>query len=359
MGLGRKKENWDDYNGKSSGNMKLIYVLIGLTVVTVALVVLLVLFMNGTLGGEATPTVTPSQSTATPGSSTATPQPTATPEVINGEMIQITDPITVPQVPAGSAPSFAMGTGSNLGSVIIDNTIVHKGDLLLPSNGMPEGFSPSKIVNVYNESRLNMNYPINVSTTTVSMEKRALSALASMLEKAKESGNEKYFVNAGYDAAAEDLDYRTGLGFDMGFNRLEGQEGKFSELPQGQWLIQNCYQYGFVQRYTADKSSITGMTGDSTHYRYVGFPHSVLMQQKDFSLEEYVSYVRSTGYIQVKNGDKTTHEIMYFYANPDAADGKTVCKISDAAFEAYSQGTAKITVSGDNFGGFIVTVIYN
>lgn len=357
MGLGRKKDFRDEFGGKNS-NMSLVYVLIALTVVAVALVVLLVLFMNGTLGGDVEATSTPTHVITTPSPDATTPAPSPTPGLLDGEMIQITEPITVPQLPAGAAPSFAMGTGSNLGSVIIENSMVYKGDLLLVTGGMPEGFAPSKIVNVYNESRLNMSYPINVSTTTVSMEKRALSALAAMLEKAKESGNEKYFVNAGYDEAAEDLDYRTGLGFDMGFNRLEGQEGKFSELPQGQWLIQNCYQYGFVQRYTSDKSSITGMSADSTHYRYVGFPHSVLMQQKNYCLEEYVSYVRSTKYIQVKSGDTMTHEIMYFYANPDAADGKTVCKLSEAAFEAYSQGTAKITVSGDNFGGFIVTVIY-
>lgn len=360
MGLGKKKDYLENYNGKNS-NMKLVYVLIGLMVVTVALIVLLVLFMNGTFGGDDTEaTATPSQTLSTPGADLTTPEPTPTPEVIDGEIIQITEPITVPQVPTGNAPSFAMGTGSNLGSVVISNSNVYQGDLLLVnnSNGMPTDFSLSKLVNVYNESRLNMDYAVNVSTTDVKMERRALSALASMLQKAEESGNTKYFVDIAYQEAAEDLDYQTGLAFDLGFFRQEGQSGKFAELPQGQWMIQNCYQYGFVQRYTSEKSSVTGMVNDVTHYRYVGFPHSMLMLQKNMCLEEYVPYVRSTKYIQVKNGDALAHEIMYFYADPTSADGKTVCKLSDAAFQAYSQGKANITVSGDNFGGFIVTVIY-
>lgn len=361
MGLGKKKDYLNDYSGKNS-NMKLVYVLIGLMVVTVALIVLLVLFMNGTFGGDAEATGTPSQAVTTPSADLSTPEPTPTPEVIDGEIIQITEPITVAQVPTGSAPSFAMGTGSNLGSVVVNNTSVYHGDLLLvnSSNGVPADFSPSKLVNVFNESRLSddYDYPVSVSTTDIKMEKRALSALINMLKKAEESGNTKYFVDTAYQAEAEDLDYQTGLAFDLGFIRQEGQAGKFAELPQGQWMIQNCYQYGFVQRYTAEKSGVTGRSADVTHYRYVGFPHSMLMLQKNMCLEEYVAYVRSTKYIQVKNGDALTHEIMYFYADPTSADGKTVCKLSDAAFQAYSQGNAKITISGDNFGGFIITVIY-
>lgn len=361
MGLGKKRNNLDDYSGRNS-NMKLIYTLIGLTVVTVILVVLLVLFLNGTFGGEQpNTTATPNSNTSTTPANTSTATPTPTPQTpIDGEVVTITDTITVDQVPVGSAPAFAMGTGDKLGSIIVDNATVYYGDLLLvnSSNPLSEQFKPSKVINIYNESRHNSDYPVSVSTADVEVEQRVLYALINMLKKAEESGNTKYFVHVAYDEAAEDLDLQTGLGFEIGFLRQEGQSGKFAELPQGQWMIQNSYQYGFVQRYTEEKSSVTGMLSNVTQYRYVGFPHSLVMQEKNMCLEEYVAYVRSTKYIQVKNGDALTHEIMYFYADPTSTDGKTVCKLSDTAFTAYSQGNAKITVSGDNFGGFIVTVIY-
>lgn len=358
MGLGKKNE-YDDY-GTSKSNMKLIYVLIALTVVTVALIVLLVLFLNGTFGGGVEATPTPTKPAATTPAITATPEPTPTPAVPAGEVVSLTEAIAVEQVPVGSAPSFAMGTGSNLGSIIVDNSIVYQGDLLLvnASSAIPAGFLPNKLVNVFNESRLVLQYPISVSNSAVQMEQRTLAALTTMLKKAEESGNTKYFIDGAYRIEEGYPDYQTGLAYDIGFVRQEGQAGKFAELPQGQWMIQNCYQYGFVQRFTAEKSSVTGMGADSTLYRYVGFPHSLIMQQKNMCLEEYVAYVRSSKTVTVMTGDKVSHEIMYVYADPTSADGKTVCKLSEAAFTAYSQGLAKITVSGDNFGGFIVTVIY-
>lgn len=361
MGRGKKNGDRYDYNGSNS-NMKLIYVLIGLMVVTVALIVLLVLFVSGTFGGNTDATPTPLKHTATATvDTTATPEPTPTPDAnINGEVVTLTEAFTVDQVPVGSAPTFAMGTGSNLGSILVDNSVVYQGDLLLVNgtSAVPANFTPSRLVNIFNETRLTLNYPISVTTSDVRIEQRALSALVNMLKKAEESGNTQYFVDIAYKADAEDVDYQTGLAYDIGFTRQEGQAGKFTELPQGQWMMQNCYQYGFIQRYTSEKASITGVHADVTHYRYVGFPHSLLMQQKNLCLEEYVSYVRSTKYVQVKTGDKLSHEIMYFYADPTSADGKTVCKLTETAFNAYSQGNAKITVSGDNFGGFIVTVIY-
>lgn len=36
------------------------------------------------------------------------------------------------------------------------------------------------------------------------------------------------------------------------------------------WLLENSYKYGFIQRYPSGKTSITGVANEPWHYRYVG-----------------------------------------------------------------------------------------
>ena len=55
-----------------------------------------------------------------------------------------------------------------------------------------------------------------------------------------------------------------------------------------QWLENNSYKYGFVKRYPADKVSITGISNESWHYRYVGKEVAEIMHEKNLCLEEYI-----------------------------------------------------------------------
>ena len=55
-----------------------------------------------------------------------------------------------------------------------------------------------------------------------------------------------------------------------------------------QWLMANCYKYGFILRYPADKSDITEISYEPWHYRYVGVEAATEMYQKHLCLEEYL-----------------------------------------------------------------------
>lgn len=69
-------------------------------------------------------------------------------------------------------------------------------------------------------------------------------------------------------------------------------EGKsFSDSAQYNWLVKNCVNYGFILRYPKDKDSVTGMSYNPAHFRYVGKDNAVSMRQLSMSLEEYVSYI--------------------------------------------------------------------
>ena len=55
-----------------------------------------------------------------------------------------------------------------------------------------------------------------------------------------------------------------------------------------QWLMENCWRYGFVLRYPKDKSDITGIIFEPWHYRYVGKKHAKKIYDAGICLEEYL-----------------------------------------------------------------------
>ena len=54
------------------------------------------------------------------------------------------------------------------------------------------------------------------------------------------------------------------------------------------WLANNSYKYDFVQRYLPDKDSVTGISYEPWHYRYVGKEAAAEMHSSGVCLEEYI-----------------------------------------------------------------------
>ncbi len=112
------------------------------------------------------------------------------------------------------------------------------------------------------------------------------------------------------------------------------------------WITNNCYKYGFVQRYPSSKESATGMANISGHFRYVGIPHSYIMHEKNYTLEEYLlslkDYSYSGKHLEYElSGNK--YEIYYV-----PSQGETT--------EVAVPYEFQYTISGNNYDGFIVTV---
>ena len=56
-----------------------------------------------------------------------------------------------------------------------------------------------------------------------------------------------------------------------------------------QWLKENCWRYGFILRYPADKEDITGISYEPWHFRYVGIDAAKEIMERGVCLEEYLS----------------------------------------------------------------------
>lgn len=55
------------------------------------------------------------------------------------------------------------------------------------------------------------------------------------------------------------------------------------------WLMEHCWEYGFILRYPTDKSAITHIGYEPWHYRYVGRQAAKAITESGLCLEEYLS----------------------------------------------------------------------
>jgi len=99
-------------------------------------------------------------------------------------------------------------------------------------------------------------------------------------EYAKVYGNnyvQKYVAKPGFS------EHQTGLAFDIGSTSIN----VFKKSNEYQWMLNNAYKYGFIQRFTKEKSYITGFNEEPWHYRYVGTKVAKYIYENDITLEEY------------------------------------------------------------------------
>lgn len=82
-------------------------------------------------------------------------------------------------------------------------------------------------------------------------------------------------------------EHQTGTCFDFYTDNTKYSD-KFKETDEYKWLKENAYKYGFIQRYTKDKESITGKKERCWHFRYVGVENAKSMFENNLSLEEYL-----------------------------------------------------------------------
>ncbi len=151
-----------------------------------------------------------------------------------------------------------------------------------------------------------------------------------------------------YVALPDHSEHQTGLAIDLGLNKKdidfirpdfphEGICGKFRQAAP---------DYGFTLRYKKDKEEITGIAHEPWHFRYVGYPHSKIIEENGFSLEEYTDFIKAFGddrRLIYKQAFGTVTEIFYVPAN----DGKTSISVPE---------NCVYQISGNNIDGFVVTI---
>lgn len=141
-------------------------------------------------------------------------------------------------------------------------------------------------------------------------------------------------------------DRSTGYGFDIGLITSTGEVVPYIQKCN-EWMMSNCWDYGFIVRYPSEKTTETGTTYSPHHFRYVGKVHSMYMNRNSLCLEEYLEILKD--FTADTNGLKTsdgTEDYTIYYV-PAESDGTTQVQIpKDTEF----------TVSGNNMDGYILTI---
>ncbi|MCU6709970.1 M15 family metallopeptidase [Paenibacillus sp. J5C_2022] len=250
---------------------------------------------------------------------------------------------TLPQVPDNKQKSLT-----------IDREEMYRGDLVLVNLQYPvhESAKPSHVINLFENQRLLSGF--GVLDNSIEMPMDMLQRFVDMGESAKADGVNQFLITSGYrnDESQAALyeqygseyanppghsEHNLGLSIDIGSSL-----GLMKDAPEGKWLENNAWQHGFVLRYPEDKRDITGIQYEPWHFRYVGIPHSAIMMDRGFVLEEYLTFLKKRSRVQAEyNGKLYTVSYYPFHENE---------KLSVPIDGSYS-------LSGNNMDGVIVTTM--
>ena len=113
------------------------------------------------------------------------------------------------------------------------------------------------------------------------------------------------YLDAGYDyetayaeaasiiAVPGTSEHHLGLAADIidteNWSLVQDQEN----LTGQQWLMEHCWEYGFILRYPADKQDVTGIIYEPWHYRYVGVELAKELRELNVTVEEYMGGLTS------------------------------------------------------------------
>ena len=74
-----------------------------------------------------------------------------------------------------------------------------------------------------------------------------------------------------FSAMPGQSEHQTGLAMDVSSASVNFRlADNFAETPEGQWLNDNAHLFGFIIRYSRDRTYITGYQYEPWHIRYVG-----------------------------------------------------------------------------------------
>ncbi len=107
------------------------------------------------------------------------------------------------------------------------------------------------------------------------------------VQKLGQSGADKVSARPGTS------EHQTGMAADLGTTSNQCElDVCFANLPEGKWLVENAYRYGFIVRYPEGKNKITGYDFEPWHFRYVGIELATEMHNQNIqTLEEFFNAI--------------------------------------------------------------------
>ncbi len=232
----------------------------------------------------------------------------------------------------------------------VSEDATNTGDLVLINNNHPlnDNAVPTDIVALSSLDTTNFTFE-----PTVEMSEQLLQPFSEMMKAAQLDGVHHFIVNSSYrnntaqqqlyDTMGADLalppgysEHNAGLSIDIG-----STSGQMAGSQEARWLAKNAAVYGFILRYPPNKTHITNIDHEPWHYRYVGLPHSYIIDKNNWTLEEYLAYLQKEKSIQITFKGKR-YEVHYYHLS----DSLSIPLPTNYPYQ----------LSGDNMGGIIITI---
>ena len=194
-----------------------------------------------------------------------------------------------------------------------------------------------------------------VSNWSIKLRSITRDAVAAAITDARAAGLTTLYVNSGYRDYLEQerlynntwdkstvqipgySEHQTGYAIDIS---ATGADLYTATTAAWNWLADHSWEYGLIARYPQDKQEITGVVSEPWHFRYIGLPHAWYCYHNKLCFEEYIQFLKDTGgYSTFLNGVQYTVSYQY-----------------PVSGNIYVPLTMEYTVSGDNTGGYIVTM---
>ncbi len=270
---------------------------------------------------------------------------------------------TTPVLPPASSSSESVESiKANYGALILlDETHLYTRPVEeLITRGTMAGLSAYELLSKYNFTSMKSghNGDFVLKDSNLFLDVDAAAAFRKMMSDyvAETSHKNIYLRNAYYYDKSEDIastpineallnPHALGTAVDIQIineeKKLLPLKNDYPAYPDAEyydWFINNCHKYGFIH---------TGDTGNSySSFRYIGACHSTYMTNRMLTLGDYLDEVRkatSTDRLVIPDGNGNEWWVYYV-------------KASDAEKTDIPVFGKSYSISGDNEGGFIVTI---
>ena len=182
--------------------------------------------------------------------------------------------------------------------------------LVNPWNYIPEGYDPDLVAldkyNNYSDMRISRICYDDLMAMLKACRQEASKAVVVSAYRTHEfqtkNYNRKvqYYLDRGYDqeeaerraarvvAVPGTSEHQLGLAVDIVDVNYPYLDDHQATMPAQKWLMEHCWEYGFVLRYPDDKTDVTGIIYEPWHYRYVGKELAAELYELGLTVEEYM-----------------------------------------------------------------------
>ena len=191
------------------------------------------------------------------------------------------------------AASFGLGWHFGVDSTRFKANIL----LVNDAHRLSADYEPEGLVNLYEQ-----RHSFRLARSDIYLTRETYEAAERMFSAAEADGVNGFYITSGYrsyerqgEVYAESepgkaqepgaSEHQTGLAFDV---TAESASGNFESTEQYAWLARHAHEYGFIQRYPANKSDETGISYEPWHYRYIGVEAAQKIHDTGETLEAFV-----------------------------------------------------------------------